>query len=139
MDSFRNYYHVLGVAPTADDAAIKAAFRRLALRHHPDIARDKRATRRFLGIREAFEVLSDPEKRRQYDRVSGVQKALRPVEAGLERPQKGTRGGAGAGRRLGITLNVLGLSVSLSVDAALRPPGARRPRSVQRRPKRSAQ
>lgn len=43
MNSFKNYYDVLGVDSTANDAAIKTAFRRLARRHHPDVAKDKRA------------------------------------------------------------------------------------------------
>ena len=139
MDSFKNYYHVLRVASTSDDAAIKAAFRRLARRHHPDVAKDKRAGRRFLEIREAYEVLSDPEKRRQYDRVYRAQTALRPIEAGAEHRKKGTQGGARASASFGITLDVLGLRV-LSLDAELRRPGARRQKeSVPRRPKRSEQ
>ncbi|PYO48661.1 MAG: hypothetical protein DMD84_20385, partial [Candidatus Rokuibacteriota bacterium] len=69
MANFKDYYRRLGVSPTAGDLAIKAAFRRLARRHHPDVALDKRSARRFPGILEAYEVLSDLERRRHYDRV----------------------------------------------------------------------
>ena len=69
MADFKDYYRLLRVGPTADDAAIKAAFRRLARRHHPDVAMDPRSARRFPDILEAYEWLSDPEKRRHYDRV----------------------------------------------------------------------
>ena len=69
MENFKDYYRVLKVGPTADDATIKAAFRRLALRYHPDVARSKRAARWFPNIQEAYAVLADPEKRREYDRA----------------------------------------------------------------------
>ena len=67
---FKNYYDVLGVAPTASDAEIKKAFRRLAREYHPDVAKNKAiAEPRFKEINEANEVLSDPEKRRKYDEL----------------------------------------------------------------------
>jgi len=69
MANFKDYYRRLGVSPTAGDLAIKAAFRRLARRHHPDVTLDKRSARRFPGILAAYEVLSDPERRRHYDCV----------------------------------------------------------------------
>lgn len=65
---FRDYYETLGVAKgsTADD--IKSAFRKLARKHHPDLAKDKKAAEeKFKEINEAYEVLSDPEKRKKYD------------------------------------------------------------------------
>ncbi|HLH68091.1 MAG TPA: DnaJ C-terminal domain-containing protein [Candidatus Dormibacteraeota bacterium] len=65
----RDYYEVLGVPRTADEQQIKAAFRRLAMRYHPDRnPGDPSAAERFKEINEAYAVLSDPEKRRQYDR-----------------------------------------------------------------------
>src|SRR3990172_8256967 len=64
---FKDYYKILGVDRSADDKAIKSAYRRLARKHHPDVARTKDAAERFKEIGEAYEVLSDPEKRRRYD------------------------------------------------------------------------
>ncbi|MGH9748631.1 MAG: molecular chaperone DnaJ [Candidatus Polarisedimenticolia bacterium] len=66
-----NYYEVLGVDPKARLADIKKAYRRLARRHHPDLnPGDKRAEERFKKISEAYDVLSDPGKRRAYDAQS---------------------------------------------------------------------
>jgi len=64
---FKDYYRILGVARKADDKTIKSAYRRLARKHHPDVAKGKDAADRFKEISEAYEVLSDPEKRRRYD------------------------------------------------------------------------
>jgi DnaJ-class molecular chaperone len=64
---FKDYYRVLGVDRSADDKAIKSAFRRLARKFHPDVAKGKDTAERFKEINEAYEVLSDPEKRRRYD------------------------------------------------------------------------
>jgi curved DNA-binding protein len=67
---FKNYYDVLGVAKNASDAEIKKAFRDLARKYHPDVARDKiSAENKFKEINEANEVLSDPDKRRKYDEL----------------------------------------------------------------------
>jgi molecular chaperone DnaJ len=64
-----DYYTVLGVAREASDTDIKRAYRQLARRHHPDVAKDKAgAESRFKEINEAYEILSDPEKRQRYDR-----------------------------------------------------------------------
>jgi len=64
---FKDYYRILGVDRKADDRTIKSAYRKLARKHHPDVAKGKDAADRFKEINEAYEVLSDPEKRRRYD------------------------------------------------------------------------
>jgi DnaJ-class molecular chaperone len=64
---FKDYYKILGVDRKADDKTIKSAYRRLARKYHPDVAKTKDAGDRFKEISEAYEVLSDPEKRRRYD------------------------------------------------------------------------
>jgi molecular chaperone DnaJ len=64
-----DYYEVLGVARGADETEIKRAYRSLARKHHPDVNQDKvAAEHKFKEINEAYEVLSDPQKRANYDR-----------------------------------------------------------------------
>ena len=63
----KDYYEVLGVSKTATDAEIKSAFRRLAKQYHPDISKEANAEEKFKEIQEAYAVLSDPNKRKQYD------------------------------------------------------------------------
>ena len=67
-ESKRDYYEVLGVSKDADDGAIKKAYRVLAKKYHPDMnPGDAEAEKKFKEASEAYAVLSDPEKRRQYD------------------------------------------------------------------------
>ena len=64
----RDYYEVLGVDKNADDAALKKAYRALAKKYHPDVnPGDTEAEKKFKEASEAYAILSDPEKRRQYD------------------------------------------------------------------------
>jgi molecular chaperone DnaJ len=84
MASDRDLYSVLGVERGASDAEIKRAFRRLAQQWHPDVNQDAAAPERFKEINEAYQVLSDPQRRQQYDLFG---------RAGLG----GFGGGAGAG------------------------------------------
>lgn len=70
----RDYYEILGLDRNASQEEIKRAFRRLAREHHPDVKKDDpRADERFKEINEAYQVLSDPDRRTQYDRYGTVQ------------------------------------------------------------------
>ena len=67
---FRDYYETLGVSKTATNDEIRSAFRKLARKYHPDVAKDKKvAEEKFKQINEAYEVLGDPEKRKKYDQL----------------------------------------------------------------------
>ena len=69
----KDYYETLGVAREASGEEIKQAYRALARKHHPDVSKDKSvAEHRFKEINEAYEVLSDPNKRAQYDRFGSA-------------------------------------------------------------------
>jgi curved DNA-binding protein len=68
---YKDYYQVLGVAKGAPQDEIRKAFRKLARQHHPDVAKDKKnAETKFKEINEAYEVLGDAQKRREYDELS---------------------------------------------------------------------
>src|SRR5262245_16108505 len=116
---FKDYYRILGVARDADDKTIKSAYRKLARKHHPDVARGKDAGERFREIAEAYEVLSDPEKRQRYDTLGPdwqryAQTSPGPQPGGGTRVEYGDlgdfseffrtifgdRGGTGSGRRV---------------------------------------
>lgn len=66
---FKDYYDILGVKPDASEADIRAAYRKLARKYHPDKNKDAGAEEKFKAINEANEVLRDAEKRRAYDEV----------------------------------------------------------------------
>jgi DnaJ-class molecular chaperone len=86
---YKDYYKILGVPKTATDKEIKAAFRKLARKHHPDVNKgDARAEAKFKEINEANEVLSDPEKRKRYDHL-GSDWASYGRTAGGPRPGRG--------------------------------------------------
>jgi len=89
----RDYYEILGVARSADDAAIKKAYRTLAKKYHPDSnPGDKEAEKKFKEASEAYSVLSDPEKRKAYDQFGHA-----AFESGGSGPGGGFGGFSGFG------------------------------------------
>ncbi len=71
----KDYYASLGVSKNATPEEIKKAFRALAIKYHPDSTKEdkKQAEEKFKEISEAYEVLSDPDKRRMYDQTGSVE------------------------------------------------------------------
>jgi curved DNA-binding protein len=98
---FIDYYKILGINKTASQDEVKAAYRKLARKHHPDLnPNDKEANKKFQQVNEANEVLSDPEKRKKYDQygkdwqhADAYEKAN--ASAG-RRPRKGSGASRGA-------------------------------------------
>ena len=102
MVSERDYYEVLGVERGADDAAIKRAFRKLAQQWHPDVNTDPGAPERFKEVNEAYQVLSDPQRRqavrhvRQGGRLGrGRRRGLQHRRASAASPTSSTPSSAG--------------------------------------------
>lgn len=68
----RDYYEILGIPKSASDTEIKSAYRRLARKHHPDVDKSHGASEKFKEVSEAYQVLSDAGKRKQYDQFGHV-------------------------------------------------------------------
>jgi curved DNA-binding protein len=97
---FKDYYKTLGLERTATDAEIKSAYRKLARKFHPDLnPNNKEAERRFKEINEAYQVLSDAEKRRKYDQLGADWQHGATEDEILRRYAAGAGAGAGAGSR----------------------------------------
>jgi curved DNA-binding protein len=100
---FKDYYEVLGVPRSASGDDIKKAFRKLARQYHPDVAKTKKgAEEKFKEVNEAYEVLSDPEKRKKYDELGpnwkqGAEFRPPPGWQGGSRPGRGFPGGQPGG------------------------------------------
>ncbi len=89
---FKDYYDVLGVEPSAGEAELKTAYRRMARKYHPDVSKEPGAEDKFKSVNEAYEALRDPQKRAAYDRLRA--QGYRPGEEFRPPPDFG-RGGMG--------------------------------------------
>src|SRR3989338_11000572 len=90
MAAKADYYQILGVSKGVTDAQIKSAYRNLARKHHPDVDKSDGAEKKFKEINEAYQILSDPQKKSAYDQYGHS-----AFESG------GGFGGAGAGGPFG--------------------------------------
>lgn len=97
----RDFYETLGLSKNASDAEIKSAYRKLARKHHPDVDKSAGAADKFKEVSEAYQVLSDPQKKQTYDQFG--HSAFEPG-----------RGGAGAGNPFGGGFNPFGQGASYS-------------------------
>ena len=140
---YRDYYEVLGVPRKATAQEIKRAYRQLARKHHPDLqpaAERAKAGERFKEINEAYEVLSDPEKRAKYDALGSDWKSgmdfTPPPGTGWSAPQGGTEEWGGfesfsdffsslfeqpssGGRRGGVRITMPGSDVEVELPVTL--------------------
>jgi curved DNA-binding protein len=89
---FKDYYAALGVDSSADDKAIKAAYRKLARQYHPDVSKHPKAEEKFKEVAEAYEVLHDAAKRAEYDELCQARKRGERFE-----PPPGWNAGAASG------------------------------------------
>ena len=104
----KDYYEVLGVSKNATDEEIKRAFRKLAKEYHPDVNKEPGAEEKFKEIGEAYAVLSDPNKRKQYDQFGHA--AFQNGGAG---------GGSGFGSFSGVDIDLDDILGDLLVALAL--------------------
>ena len=122
---FKDYYDTLGVEPTAGEAELKTAYRRLARKYHPDVSKEAGAEERFKAITEAYEVLRDPEKRTAYDQLRA--RGYRPGEDFRPPPDFGAGGPGGHGFRFDADLGNGGFSDFFESLFGGRGPGRARP------------
>jgi molecular chaperone DnaJ len=121
MAAKRDYYEILGIPRTASEEDIKKAFRRLARQYHPDVNKEADAETRFKEAGEAYEVLSDPQKRQAYDRfgheaVAGAGAGFDSFSVNFNDIIDSLFGGAGQARRAGGPARGADIRYSLTIS-----------------------
>jgi DnaJ domain len=96
--AYKDYYALLGVTPDATAAQIKSAYRKLAKQYHPDVNNSPDAAEKFREITEAYDTLTDPDRRRRYDRLHGTGRTSTgdDEQSRYTRTGNGTRAGTGS-------------------------------------------
>ena len=94
---FKDYYKILGVEPTADDKEIKAAYRKLARKYHPDVSKEKDAEAKFKDASEAYEALKSADRRAEYDELRKYGQHGQPFQGPPGWQSRGGYGGGGGG------------------------------------------
>src|SRR5579884_3583904 len=96
QSAVRDYYEILGVPRTATDKDIRSAYRKLARKYHPDLnPGDKTAEARFKELQAAYDVLSDPEKRKKYDQFGPNWEHIERAQSGFDTSGFGGQGPGG--------------------------------------------
>ena len=126
MANGSDYYKVLGVDRKASQEDIKKAYRKLARKYHPDTNKDAGAEDRFKQISEAYDTLSDPDKRKKYDRSGSILGGSNPFGSG-----GGGAGGAGAGDFGGFSDILSGIFNTTGGRGARTRPAAERGRDLE--------
>ena len=130
MAKVKDCYRILRVPRDAEATTIKAAYRRLALRYHPDVARTPGARERFIEIQEAAQVLLDPDLRRVHGNT--LRPGGRRPRIARRRPERAVRRGAG------LAVDLLGIRIAArleTLDVVDRRSHAGRGRQGSRRPR----
>jgi curved DNA-binding protein len=133
---FKDYYGILGVEPSAGEAEIKTAYRRLARKYHPDVSKEKGAEEKFKAVNEAYEALRDPQKRAAYDqlRAGGFSDFFENLFGQRGRGNGGARGGQPAGdtrAKLAVPLNAVYNGSSVRIGVAGKTLDVRVPKGVR--------
>ncbi len=131
----RDYYEILGVKRSASEAQIKSAYRRLARKSHPDVNKSPDASEKFKEATEAYEVLSDPKKRKMYDQFGHAGPQREPFGPGGFRTYTWNSGPGGKGVSVDDILGrVSSPFTGMSLDEILGALGGRGPSRRSRKP-----